>query len=76
MFAIEFIIAIVGNKVKRSYKDVMGMMGSDGYLYDFTKRSSAKDYMGAFGSDGYLYDFAKASKCSYFMFKIHKTNEL
>ena len=52
------------------------MMGSDGYLYDFTKRSSAKDYMGAFGSDGYLYDFAKASKCSYLMFKIHKTNEL
>ena len=36
----------------------MGAFGSDGYLYDFAKRS-AKDYMGSFGSDGYLYDFAK-----------------
>ena len=37
---------------------MMGAFGSDGYLYDFAKRS-AKDYMGSFGSDGYLYDFAK-----------------
>ena len=38
----------------------MGQFGSDGYLYDFAKRS--KDYMGQFGSDGYLYDFAKRSE--------------
>ena len=34
--------------------------GSDGYLYDFVKRSPkyAPDYYG-YGSDGFLYDFAK-----------------
>merc|ERR1712203_205442 len=45
--------------VKRgNYNNIMEQFGSDGYLYDFTKRSP-KDYMGQFGSDGYLYDFAK-----------------
>ena len=38
----------------------MGQFGSDGYLYDFAKRS-ARDHMGSFGSDGYLYDFAKVN---------------
>ena len=38
----------------------MGAFGSDGYLYDFAKRS-ARDHMGSFGSDGYLYDFAKVN---------------
>ena len=42
----------------------MGQFGSDGYLYDFAKRSP-KDYMGQFGSDGYLYDFAKRSSKDY-----------
>ena len=45
--------------MKRFYKDAWGGAGSDGYLYDFAKRSAAKNYMGSFGSDGYLYDFAK-----------------
>merc|ERR1712110_560259 len=45
--------------IKRgNYDDIMEQFGSDGYLYDFTKRSP-KDYMGQFGSDGYLYDFSK-----------------
>merc|ERR1712110_534966 len=45
--------------VKRdNYDDIMEDSGSDGYMYDFTKRSPM-DYMGQFGSDGYLYDFAK-----------------
>ena len=44
---------------------MMGAFGSDGYLYDFAKRS-AKDYMGSFGSDGYLYDFAKVNKDFYY----------
>lgn len=46
--------------MKRGYKDIMGQFGSDGYLYDFAKRS-ARDHMGSFGSDGYLYDFAKVN---------------
>ena len=53
----------------------MGAFGSDGYLYDFAKRS-ARDHMGSFGSDGYLYDFAKVniikmtfSKCKFKKFK-------
>merc|ERR1719500_309718 len=51
--------------VKRGkYDDIMEQFGSDGYLYDFTKRSP-KDYMGQFGSDGYLYDFAKKSPKDY-----------
>merc|ERR1719397_1347076 len=36
--------------------------GSDGYLYDFVKRSSKRanrKYDYGFGSDGYLYDFVK-----------------
>lgn len=42
--------------------------GSDGYLYDFVKRSPkyAPDYYG-YGSDGFLYDFAKrASRSRYY----------
>ena len=46
--------------MKRGYKDIMGQFGSDGYLYDFAKRS-AREHMGSFGSDGYLYDFAKVN---------------
>ena len=34
--------------------------GSDGYLYDFAKRTPM-DAMSRYGSDGYLYDFAKRS---------------
>ena len=55
-----------GRQIKRGYKDIMGQFGSDGYLYDFAKRS-AREHMGSFGSDGYLYDFAKVNiQCSFF----------
>ena len=53
---------------KRSLKNaMMGSFGSDGYLYDFVKRSGHKkrlgkeDFMADFGSDGHLYDFVKKS---------------
>ena len=48
----------------------MGQFGSDGYLYDFAKRS-AREHMASFGSDGYLYDFAKVNilNCNFLFFK-------
>ena len=35
--------------------------GSDGFLYDFVKRTPTSKYnkYNGFGSDGYLYDFTK-----------------
>ena len=48
----------------------MGQFGSDGYLYDFAKRS-ARDHMGSFGSDGYLYDFAKVNINIYINYTIY-----
>ena len=50
--------------LQRSPEKYMGQFGSDGYLYDFAKRSNYLSQYGA-GSDGYLYDFAKRSPEKY-----------